>query len=379
MNAEQVAVEQPARGAVDHYAVLGVQRTATGDEIQAAFRQLSRRHHPDRNGGSEESNRVFARISAAYAVLSDPRRREQYDNLEGQVQAIGDGLELSGSGVFGRALFWGVNHLQGVKTAIPPGVLHEAEEIAVSNEWWNAHPHVQPLGPNAPFSGSVRRATAKFFCIEMREEFQERGVWIHCRSDRKDRLKLVLFGQDGAVAARSDAHNTQQHSIAELFFVPQELQLHAAAHYPGVKNELFGVEGKLIDLQASIQHQPADSLATRRHLLAVCGDNFFRASRFELTFIPLGGQHAVEMQALVQAGDRMADAKTRLAPLGREFGELGTIQQRTAEQQQRRTELEAELTVRVGEAEQLVQEFDVEHARFFEFCRSNPFAPPPAE
>ncbi|KAI6233542.1 Chaperone protein dnaJ 16 [Aphelenchoides fujianensis] len=378
MNAEQVAVEQPAAGAVDHYEALGVPRTATGEEIQAAYRQLCRRHHPDRNGGSEESNRIFARNSAAYAVLSDAGRREQYDNVEGHVQVDADGLDLSGFGMFGRALFWGVNHLQGVKTAIPPAVLLEAEGSAASNEWW-MHSSVQQLGPNVSFNGSVTRAKAKFFCIEMREEFQERGVWLHCRSNRQDRMKLVLFGQDGSVAMRSDAYSTKKHSIAELFFVPQDLQLHAAALYAGQKKELFGVEATLMDIQASIQHQPADSLATRRHLLTVCGDNFFRASHFELTFVPLSGQHAVEMQTLVRAGDRMAEAKTRLAPLGREFSELGSLEQRTAEQEQHLKELEKQLEFDVKAAEKRIEAFDDEHDRFFKFCRSHPFIPPPNE
>ncbi|KAI6221333.1 J domain-containing protein [Aphelenchoides fujianensis] len=368
MDAEQVAVEQPAGGAVNHYEVLGVARTATSEEIQAAYRQLSRRHHPDRNGGSEESNRQFARISAAYAVLSDARLREQYDNVEGQVQVDADGLDLSGFGVFGRALFWGVSHFQGVKTAIPSAILLEAEGIAASNEWWT-HLKVHPLGLNASFSDSVPRAAAKFFCIEMREEFQERGVWIHCRSNRQDRMKLVLFGLDG-----NDAYNAKKHSIAELFFVPQDLHIHAAALYAGVKKELFGAEAALLDLQASIQHQPADSLATRRHLLAVCGDNFSWSSHFELTFIPLGGQHAVKMQALVQAGEAMAEAKTRLAPLGREFSELDAQKTKTVEEKKRHKELEKQLEADVKAAEKKIEAFDDAHDCFFVNCRLTPFA-----
>ncbi|MGI5131173.1 DnaJ C-terminal domain-containing protein [Pseudonocardia sp. CA-107938] len=62
----------------DHYAVLGVARAATGEEIQRAYRALVRRFHPDVNAepGSEEQ---FHRVREAYAVLSDAARRARYD------------------------------------------------------------------------------------------------------------------------------------------------------------------------------------------------------------------------------------------------------------------------------------------------------------
>jgi len=65
----------------DHYAVLGVARAATREEIQRAYRALVRRFHPDVNGepGSEEQ---FRRVREAYAVLSDAERRARYDRAD---------------------------------------------------------------------------------------------------------------------------------------------------------------------------------------------------------------------------------------------------------------------------------------------------------
>ncbi|MDQ3811176.1 MAG: J domain-containing protein [Chloroflexota bacterium] len=60
----------------DLYAVLGVAASASAAEIHAAFRRLAMVHHPDRPTGSRER---MAAINRAYAVLSDPRRRRQYD------------------------------------------------------------------------------------------------------------------------------------------------------------------------------------------------------------------------------------------------------------------------------------------------------------
>lgn len=62
----------------DHYATLGVERTASAEEIKASYRRLSRELHPDRNT-APDANRRMAAINDAYAVLSDPHRRAEHD------------------------------------------------------------------------------------------------------------------------------------------------------------------------------------------------------------------------------------------------------------------------------------------------------------
>lgn len=63
---------------LDFYDVLGVGRDASQDEIKRAFRKLAFKYHPDRNKMSDAEER-FKEISEAYAILSDPRKRQQYD------------------------------------------------------------------------------------------------------------------------------------------------------------------------------------------------------------------------------------------------------------------------------------------------------------
>ena len=63
----------------DYYEVLGVVRGAPQDDIKRAFRRLARETHPDHNPGNKEAEERFKEISAAYEVLSDPQKREQYD------------------------------------------------------------------------------------------------------------------------------------------------------------------------------------------------------------------------------------------------------------------------------------------------------------
>ena len=62
----------------DYYKVLGVSRDASIDDIKKSYRQLSLRNHPDRNK-SPEASENFAKINYAYEVLSDERKKRQYD------------------------------------------------------------------------------------------------------------------------------------------------------------------------------------------------------------------------------------------------------------------------------------------------------------
>ena len=64
----------------DYYEVLGVQKTASKDEIKDAYRKLALQYHPDRNKASDAEEK-FKEISEAYAVLSDDEKRAQYDQL----------------------------------------------------------------------------------------------------------------------------------------------------------------------------------------------------------------------------------------------------------------------------------------------------------
>src|SRR5512141_545378 len=65
----------------DYYAILGVKKSASAEEIRKAFRKLARKYHPDVNPGDKASEEKFKQISEANDVLSDPKKRKIYDQL----------------------------------------------------------------------------------------------------------------------------------------------------------------------------------------------------------------------------------------------------------------------------------------------------------
>ncbi len=82
----------------DYYKTLGVTKGATGDEIKKSYRKLARKYHPDANQGDPKAEARFKEISEAYNVLSDDKRRKEYDEAR---SLFGSGVRMPGSGSAG--------------------------------------------------------------------------------------------------------------------------------------------------------------------------------------------------------------------------------------------------------------------------------------
>jgi curved DNA-binding protein CbpA len=107
-----------SRPSVDPYAVLGVGREATPLQVARAHRQLAKAHHPDLNEGASEASERMRRINEAWAILSNPVRRAEYDR----------------------------SHPAAVR---PPG-----------SHWAGTRPPIQPAAPTSTRTWASWRATA---------------------------------------------------------------------------------------------------------------------------------------------------------------------------------------------------------------------------
>ena len=94
----------------DYYEVLGVDKKATDQDLKKAFRSLARKYHPDKNPDDEEAESRFKEVQEAYAILSNPEQRRQYDTF-GHNRPGGDpfgggfqGVNINFEDIFGDGL-----------------------------------------------------------------------------------------------------------------------------------------------------------------------------------------------------------------------------------------------------------------------------------
>ncbi len=94
----------------DYYSLLNVSRTASPDEIKKSYRKLAMQYHPDKNPGNKAAEEKFKEITEAYEALSDPKKRDMYDQF-GHAGAQG-----FGAGGFGNTGAGGFGGFEGFKS-----------------------------------------------------------------------------------------------------------------------------------------------------------------------------------------------------------------------------------------------------------------------
>ena len=130
---------------IDYYKVLGVDKTATQDEIKKAYRKLARKYHPDLNPNDPTAKDKFQEINEANEVLSDPEKRKKYDEygehwkhadeFEKQKQQYGGaggfggfGGAGSGFGTDGNGSYWYSEEVMRTDIGIRPTVVKGSPE-----------------------------------------------------------------------------------------------------------------------------------------------------------------------------------------------------------------------------------------------------------
>merc|ERR1719436_14337 len=309
----------------DFYAILGVERTANQGQIKHAYRKQAMKYHPDKNPGNEEAADKFKELSTAYAVLSDPNKKRQYDlhGEEGSVAELGS-VNVEDLGTVGR-LFGALVSKAGipVPTEITQKVLTAAQHLgrgATSVPGFDL-PHVETLIWGQSVSGTVERQTGHFFKLNITEEDLKNGVIISCTSHGSDKFKVVFFDNEGHVTMVEESQKRKRHSESNLYVVPfgrynlmETMPMSMMRHLDEEVPPVFVILDTF--------DKDVKSLLPGTHLFCVYGDNWFQSVKYNLkcvVAVPTSSDCVVSIQ---ENETKLQEKKNHLETFQPEFCEV---------------------------------------------------------
>lgn len=309
----------------DFYEILGVERTANQGQIKSAYRRLAMKYHPDKNPGNEEAAEKFKEVSTAYAVLSDPNKKRQYD-LHGEDGSVADlgSINVEDLGTVGR-LFGALISKAGipVPTEITQKVLTGAQHIGKgsTNVPGFEVPNVEDLLWGQTVSGTVERQAAHFYRITVTEADLKSGVIISCKSTGKDKFKIVFFDQEGHVTMVEESQQSKRASEANLYVVPfgrynliETMPLSMMKHLEEDVPPVFMI--------LDTYDKDIKNLMPGTHLFCVYGDNWFQSVRYSLRCLVAVNKEADCVKTIQTAEDKLAEKKRELEKFQTEFCEV---------------------------------------------------------
>jgi len=310
----------------DFYATLGVERTANQGQIKHAYRKQAMKYHPDKNPGNEEAAEKFKELSTAYAVLSDPNKKRQYDlhGEEGSVAELGS-VNVEDLGTVGR-LFGALVSKAGipVPTEITQKVLTAAMHIgsgATGNVQGFDVPKVETLLWGQTVSGTVDRQCAHFFRITITEQDLKNGIIISCSSTGNDKFKVVFFDNQGHVTMVEESQQRRRKSEANLFVVPFG-RYNLSETMPLSMMKRLDEEVPPVFMILDTFDKDVKSLLPGTHLFCVYGDNWFQSVKYQLrclVAVPTSSDCVVSIQ---ENETKLAEKKRHLENFQSEFCEV---------------------------------------------------------
>jgi len=311
----------------DFYEILGVTRTANQGQIKSAYRKLAMKYHPDKNPGVEEAANNFKEVSTAYAVLSDPNKKRQYDihGEEGSVAELGS-VNVEDLGTVGR-LFGALISKAGipVPTEITQKVLTGAQHLGKGNSEVPGFevPPVEDLLWGQTVTGTVERQAAHFYRLTVTEADLKSGVIISCRSAGKDKFKIVFFDQEGHVTMVEESQQTKKASEANLYVVPYGrynlMEFMPLAMMKRIEEEDLPPIFMILD---TFDKDVKSSLMPGTHLFCVYGDNWFQSVRYNLQCLVAVNKEADCVKTIQTKEDKLAAKKKELENFQTEFCEI---------------------------------------------------------
>jgi len=311
----------------DFYELLGVERTANQGQIKHAYRKLAMKYHPDKNPGNEEAAEKFKELSTAYAVLSDPNKKRQYD-LHGEEGSVAElsSINVEDLGTVGR-LFGALISKAGipVPTEITQKVLTAAQHIGKGNTNVPGFdiPPVEELLYGQSVTGTVERQAAHFYRITVTESDLKAGLIITCKSTGKDKFKLVFFDQEGHVTMVQESQQNKRCSAADLYVVPYgRYNLMESMPLSMMKHLEDDVPPVFMILDTFDKDIKSSSLMPGTHLFCVYGDNWFQSVRYSLRCLVAVPQATDCVETIKTTEEKLATKKKELEKFQSEFCEI---------------------------------------------------------
>jgi len=312
----------------DFYELLGLERTANQGQIKHAYRKLAMKYHPDKNPGNEEAAEKFKELSTAYAVLSDPNKKRQYD-LHGE----GDGgaAELSSInvdelGTVGR-LFGALISKAGipVPTEITQKVLTAAQHLGAGKTKADVPgfdlPNVEDLLWGQTVSGTVERQAAHFFRITVTESDLKAGIIISCKSTGKDKFKTVFFDNQGHVTMVEESQLNKRASESNLYVVPYG-RYNLMETMPLAMMKHLEEDVPPVFMILDTYDKDVKNLLPGTHLFCVYGDNWFQSVRYTLRCLVAVPQDTDCVTTIKTTEEKLANKKKELEVFQSEFCEI---------------------------------------------------------
>mmetsp|Transcript_15124 Transcript_15124/g.23635 ORF Transcript_15124/g.23635 Transcript_15124/m.23635 type:complete len:397 (-) Transcript_15124:209-1399(-) len=279
---------------IDYYQLLGVEKNATEKQIATAYRKLALKYHPDRNQGNEEASEKFKEISTAYAVLSDPNKRRQYDVMgsDSLEENNFESVDMENIGGVGR-MFGAMMQKLGIPipTQISQGTLTRAYELCRDGLAHPPPPGVTTMEFGVEYTGVVERQQSAFFHLQIPPEMlagpQGQGLILKCTSSNRSRFKLVVFDSQGSVRYQDESEkeglrSKASRTVSYMFFTPFDTTC-LKAPLPNLGPEetppVFTKLENLISSRKQIEEGP--------HLVCVYGDNWLKSVNFSISAIPV--------------------------------------------------------------------------------------------
>ncbi len=321
--ADAAATPNPAPAAAqDLYAVLGCSKGDEAGVITKRYRKLALRYHPDRNrgDGQAEAAEKFRAVSDAYAVLSDPNRRRQYD-LHGSTTDEASQTHAFES-VDVKSQSWATRFLlaQVSKIGIPVPTTVAADVLSKACELSASIASVPLLIPGAPQKGSVKIGTAAFYRVTISNSMQERGLLLAASSKRRnDKFRILVFDSKGNIRRQAESlqpEDKKRPPRCRLFVVPVPTLL-VGAPFPAAQENLPPVCAALDTMEERAAMAPPFD-QTGDVLVAFYSDNLLSSLEFTLACAPAVLDEG-RLAALEASAAGLRERKAALTAFGERF------------------------------------------------------------